>query len=416
MNNNSIRKHFLKLNYKNLSDTTLVVFLFFSLLIISCKKNANVENEDVQIKDKESLDCSVPQKAEDNLNDLDIKFMATVSEIEEDVTLVNDFSKMVRIPGGIFEMGGDTPEGFENMPKSALPQGDELPKHSVQVSDFWIDEHEVTNAQFAKFVAATNYITVAERPVDWEELKKQLPPDTPKPPDENLLPASLVFSYAPKDGSKDNLGNWWTFKPQVSWRYPQGLGSSIRGKENHPVIHISWYDALAYAKWAGKRLPTEAEWEYAMRGALKNAMYPWGNVKTNQGKHNANHLQGEFPYSNTVADGFDRTAPVKSFPPNGYGLYDMAGNVWEWTSDWYSAIYYLKLKELNQIAMNPKGPSEVFEVYGAYEKRKVIRGGSFLCHDDWCSGYRNSRRMRNTPDTSMEHVGFRCVRDVVTKN
>jgi len=222
----------------------------------------------------------------------------------------------------------------------------------------------------------------------------------------------LVFNYAHSGASKDNLNNWWTFERDVNWRQPNGQGSSIKGKENHPVVHISWYDALAYAKWKGKRLPTEAEWEYAMRGGKKNKMYPWGNEKTEQGKHYANHLQGEFPYTNTVADGFDRTAPVKSFPANGYGLYDMAGNVWEWTNDWYSGKYYFELNEGGGVADNPKGPDESFEVYNNLEKNKAIRGGSFLCHDNWCSGYRNSRRMRNTPDTSMEHIGFRCVRDI----
>lgn len=345
--------------------------------------------------------------------DLDASLIASVNAIETNTEKRSDFSEMVKIKGGAFEMGGDVVTGFEDMPKTALPQPDELPKHPVQISDFWMDEHEVTNAQFEVFVKATNYITVAERSVDWEELKQQLPPNTPKPPDEQLQPASLIFSYADKNASKDNLTNWWTYKNEVNWKQPQGPGSSIKGKENHPVVHVSWYDAQAYAKWAGKRLPTEAEWEYAMRGGKTNMMYPWGNEKTTGKTKYANHLQGEFPYHNTVADGFERTAPVKSFPPNDFGLYDMAGNVWEWTNDWYSAIYYLKLKELNKIAKDPQGPSNSFEVTGTYEKRKVVRGGSFLCHDNWCSGYRNSRRMRNTPDTSMEHVGFRCVRDII---
>lgn len=345
--------------------------------------------------------------------DLDASLIASVNAIETNTEKRSDFSEMVKIKGGAFEMGGDIVTGFEDMPKTALPQPDELPKHPVQISDFWMDEHEVTNAQFEVFVKATNYITVAERSVDWEELKQQLPPNTPKPPDEQLQPASLIFSYADKNASKDNLTNWWTYKNEVNWKQPQGPGSSIKGKENHPVVHVSWYDAQAYAKWAGKRLPTEAEWEYAMRGGKTNMMYPWGNEKTTGKTKYANHLQGEFPYHNTVADGFERTAPVKSFPPNDFGLYDMAGNVWEWTNDWYSAIYYFKLKELNKIAKDPQGPSNSFEVTGTYEKRKVVRGGSFLCHDNWCSGYRNSRRMRNTPDTSMEHVGFRCVRDII---
>ena len=398
----------LKLSCKNMYRIGLLAFLMIS--VISCNNIAKNEKVEVQVKEKTSMECVVPKNQDIVSEDLDTKLLMAISNIKEDPNLAKDTSGMVKIPGGIFEMGGDAPAGFENMPNTALAQGDELPKHPVQVSGFWMDTHEVTNAQFEAFVKATDYITVAERPVDWEELKKQLPPGTPKPPEENLLPASLVFSYASKGASRENLGNWWSLQPEVSWKQPKGPGSSIKGKENHPVIHVSWYDAQAYAKWAGKRLPTEAEWEYAMRGGLKNAMYPWGNEKTSQSRHNANHLQGEFPYSNTIDDGFERTAPVKSFPPNGYGLYDMAGNVWEWTNDWYSAIYYLKLKEQNEIALNPLGPSSSFEAYGSFEKRKAIRGGSFLCHDDWCSGYRNARRMRNTPDTSMEHVGFRCVR------
>jgi len=380
------------------------------LTAFSCKEKAV---DMIKQKGDDSLSCSSVSRGNLILGaaDLNPTYIAAVNAVEPDSVMASNNEGMRLIPGGVFEMGGDTPSGFEDMPATALPQGDELPKHKVKLNSFYMDEHEVTNGQFKEFVQATGYVTVAERPVDWEELKKQLPPGTPKPAEENLQPASLVFNYAPAGASKDNLGNWWSFKKQVNWRQPRGPGSSIEGKDDHPVVHISWYDALAYAKWAGKRLPTEAEWEYAMRGGLENAMYPWGNEKTETDEHYANHLQGEFPYTNTVADGFERTAPVKSFPPNGYGLYDMAGNVWEWTNDWYSAKYYMELKESGEVAVNPPGPAEAFEVYNNFEKKKSIRGGSFLCHDDWCSGYRNARRMRNTPDTSMEHIGFRCVRD-----
>ena len=350
-----------------------------------------------------------------DFTDLNPAFVKSIESIRENASKATDFNGMVKISGGVFEMGGDIAEGFEDMPKTAVPQVDELPKHTVRVSGFWMDEHEVTNAQFKEFVQATGYVTTAEHPIDWQELKKQLPPGTPKPPDENLLPASLVFNYANKGASKNNLSNWWTFKKNVNWKNPNGPGTSIEGKENHPVVHVSWYDAVAYAKWAGKRLPTEAEWEFAMRGGLSNNMYPWGNEKTEQGKHFANHLQGEFPYVNTVDDRFERTAPVKSFPANNYGLFDMAGNVWEWTNDWYSSKYYYELKLNGRIAINPMGPESGFDAYNNNEKKKSIRGGSFLCNDYWCSGFRNSRRMRNTPDTSMEHIGFRCIRDINTK-
>ncbi len=388
-----------------------IVLIIFSVgFIFSCKNKA-VEN--VNGVDQESLSCSSVSRTKVLMgeSDLNKSYLGAIDSIAPDPDKTNSFDAMVKIQGGVFEMGGDRPPGFEDMPETALPQGDELPKHSVQVSDFWMDKHEVTNAEFKAFVEATGYITVAERPIDWEEMKKQLPPDTPKPPEENLQPASLVFEYAPKSASRDNLGNWWSFKPQVDWRHPRGPGSTIDGLDNYPVVHVSWYDAMAYAKWAGKRLPTEAEWEYAMRGGIHEAMYPWGNEKTNSGKYYANYLQGEFPYSNTASDGFERTAPVKSFPPNGYGLYDMAGNVWEWTNDWYSGKYYYELSQAGGIAIDPQGPQESFELYNNDEKKKSIRGGSFLCNDDWCSGFRNARRMRNTPDTSMEHIGFRCVRD-----
>jgi len=386
---------------------SLLLFVFITTGI-GCKEKATP----VEVEGHDSLDCSSVSRASALGADIGVTIETQLDTLSSSSEVLDDYSGMVKIPGGVFEMGGDIPQGFEDMPKTALPQGDELPKHAVQISEFWIDEHEVTNAQFKAFVDATGYVTTAEKPIDWEELKKQLPPGTPQPPAENLLPASLVFHYAPANASRDNLGNWWSFTKQANWRQPKGPGSSIDGKDAYPVVHISWYDAVAYAQWAGKRLPTEAEWEFAMRGGQQNMMYPWGNEKTELGTNYANHLQGKFPYTNTIADGFEGTAPVKSFPANAYGLYDMAGNVWEWTSDWYSAKYYTELAEKGGIADNPQGPQEGFEVYNNLEKKKAIRGGSFLCNDDWCSGYRNARRMRNTPDTSMEHIGFRCVRDI----
>lgn len=391
------------------------IFVLSTLLIAFTACKGKVKEVVIE-PDHDTLDCGSVSRA-DLLGNKDGGGMVIATDsMATDQKEQNDYAGMVKISGGVFEMGGDVPEGFENMPKTALPQGDELPKHMVRVNDFWMDAHEVTNAEFKAFVDATGYVTTAEKPVDWEELKKQLPPETPKPPAENLLPASLVFNYAAPNASRDNLANWWTFKQQADWKHPKGPDSSIEGLDDHPVVQVSWYDAVAYAQWAGKRLPTEAEWEYAMRGGKKNNMYPWGNEKTEQGTHYANHLQGNFPYTNTVADGYEGTAPVKSFPKNGYGLYDMAGNVWEWTNDWYSAKYYYELAEKGGIADNPQGPEKSFEVFDNFETKKSIRGGSFLCNDDWCSGFRNARRMRNTPDTSMEHIGFRCVRDINNQN
>lgn len=342
---------------------------------------------------------------------LDEKFLSFLAKVELDSSRLSNYNGMVKIEGGTFDMGGDIPDGFDDMPETALPQPDELPKHPVQISSFWMDKHEVTNRQFAEFVNATGYVTVAERAIDWEELKKQLPPGTPKPPDENLAPGAMVFHYADPELSKQNLANWWEFVTGTNWRHPRGPGSSIEGKEDHPVVQISWYDAMAYAKWAGKRLPTEAEWEYASRGGKGNVMYPWGNEKIVESKPMANTLQGDFPYRNDVEDGYEFCAPVGQFDSNGYGLYDMAGNVWEWTLDWYDAAYYVQFNP-EVPAENPMGPEKPREVGQPYARNKTIRGGSFLCNDSWCSGFRNSRRMRLSPDSGMEHVGFRCVRDI----
>lgn len=310
---------------------------------------------------------------------------------------------MVLIPGGVFEMGGDN--------EQAMP--DEFPKHRVRVDSFYMDATEVTNAQFKKFVDATGYITTAERKPDWEELKKALPPGTPKPPDSVLVAASLVFKQTDGSVRLDDYTQWWEWVPGADWKHPQGQGSDIMGKENYPVVHISWYDAMAYCKWAGKRLPTEAEWEYAARGGLTNHIYPWGNEHINAGRPKANTWEGKFPYLNEVKDGYVLAAPVKSFAPNGYGLYDMSGNVWEWCSDWYHADYYQTLR--NGIAKNPEGPEKSFDPVDPYTPKKTIRGGSFLCNEIYCSGYRVARRMKSSPDTGMEHTGFRCVKDLRKK-
>ncbi|RYF12493.1 MAG: formylglycine-generating enzyme family protein [Flavobacteriales bacterium] len=285
-------------------------------------------------------------------------------------------------------------------------RADEKPIHKVRLSGFWIDVTEVTNKQFSEFVKATGYVTTAEQIPNWEELKKQLPPGTPKPPDSVLVASSLVFYSTRQKVDLNNPGQWWVWKNGADWKHPKGIGSSINGKENYPVVHVSWDDASAYAKWAGKRLPTEAEWEYAARGGIKDALYPWGNENVEFGKPKANTWQGSFPDKNTDWDKFDGLSATKSFAPNGYGLYDMAGNVWEWCSDWYTEDYYQKAE---QLSINPKGPAKSFDPAEPNTPKKVVRGGSFLCNASYCEGYRVSSRMKSSVDTGLEHTGFRCV-------
>lgn len=312
-----------------------------------------------------------------------------------------EYAGMVWIPAGEFMMGA--------VDGDSLARTDEKPRHKIRVEGFWMDETEVTNAQFRAFTKATGYLTTAERKPVWEEMKKQLPPGTPKPPDEVLVPGSLVFRQPDRPVPLDNPAYWWEWKPGANWQHPEGPGSSIAGRDNHPVVHISWDDAVAYAKWAGKRLPTEAEWEWAARGGQPDAIFAWGNEPIETGEVKANTWQGNFPNENTGRDGFQRAAPVKSFKANGYGLFDTAGNVWEWCQDWYRHDYYQTSNQSAGVA-NPPGPSTSFDPDEPTIPKRVQRGGSFLCHDSYCASYRVSARMKSSPDTGLVHSGFRCVR------
>lgn len=304
------------------------------------------------------------------------------------------------IPAGVLIMGTDDPKSQTN----------ERPAHKVQIDSFWIDEHLVTNAEFQQFVEATGYLTTAERKPEWEELKKMLPPNTQKPDDSLLVPGSLVFTPPSHPVSLNNMQGWWSWVKGACWKHPEGPDSDVKGRENHPVVHISWDDANAYAKWTGKRLPTEAEWEYAARGGLEGKRYPWGNEFKPNGKFMANTFQGKFPHHAIAEDGYIGTSPVKTYPANGYGLYDMVGNVWEWTSDWYhGTIYQQHAKQ--PINLDPTGPTHSFDPQDPYAAKHVIKGGSFLCHVDYCESYRPSARRGQTADTGTSHIGFRLVKN-----
>jgi len=324
-------------------------------------------------------------------------------------TQIKTEEQILQIPGMVWISGGIYDMGASDGDRMALPH--EKPKHTVKVDGFYMDETEVTNAQFSKFIEATNYITTAERPVDWDLIKQQLPPGTPKPHDSLLLPGSLLFKKTKE--SVPNLydfSQWWRWTTGANWKQPEGKGSSINEKDNHPVVHLSFEDAMAYCNWAGRRLPTEAEWEFAARGGKRDKIYFWGDL-TDKLSYYVNSWEGEFPVDNTQADGFEKSAPVKTYPPNGYGLYEISGNVWEWTSDWYSSQYYQYCKE-NSITNNPKGPKEAFNPSNPYVDERVIRGGSFLCNASYCASYRVSSRMATDPNTSLEHLGFRTVIDL----
>ena len=367
----------------NLKHYILYIFLLSSVL--ACKEVFE-ENETVG---------DMAEKGSEIQKELDF--------IEEPPAGMETPKGMVWIPGGKFVQGAVDDD------KMALNH--EKPAHAVVVDGFFMDETELTNAQFKKFVDETGYVTIAERQIDWEEMKKQLPPNTSKPHDSILQPGSLVFKKAKnKVPNLYDYSQWWDWKIGANWRQPYGKGSSIEGKENFPVVHIALEDALAYCKWAGRRLPTEAEWEYAARGGNDKGIFTWGEDGSKLSEM-ANTWGGIFPSSNTMEDGYENKSPVKSFPPNEYGLYDLAGNVWEWTQDWYNVQYYQEVKNKGTLK-NPLGAARAFNPANPQIAGKVIKGGSFLCNASYCASFRISARMANSTDSAQEHLGFRTVASI----
>ncbi len=304
---------------------------------------------------------------------------------------VPPFEGMLWIPGGTFLMGSD-----EHYPEEA-------PAHRVKVGGFWMDRHTVTNREFERFVAATGYVTLAERPAD--------PADYPGAIPELLVPSSAMFKKPAQKVDIRNSYNWWVYVSGANWRHPRGPASSIKKLGDHPVVHVAFEDAEAYAKWAGKELPTEAEWEFAARGGLDGAEFVWGDELTPGGKHLANTWQGEFPYENRNEDGYEWTAPVGSFPANGFGLHDMAGNVWQWTTDWYQE--HSRIESPCCTIDNPRGGQREasFDPHTPeiMIPRKVTKGGSYLCAPNYCRRYRPAARMSQPVDTSTCHLGLRCI-------
>lgn len=369
----------------------LFSLIILSFIFYSCQTSQNTKKRDI----KDDATCCLPKSN----NRYQVN---KAPSIQTSMKVEKALDGMVLIPGGTFRMGAR---------EKKFARADELPTHPVSVDSFYMDQQEVTNAQFAIFVEATGYVTIAERKPDWNEIKKQLPPGTPKPDDSLLIAASLIFSPPAQTVQKKDYHSWWKWQAGANWRHPSGPDSNLKGMDNYPVIHIAWQDAVAYAKWAGKRLPTEAEWEYAAIGGNDRNIYPWGSEGVAEGPIKTNYWQGSFPYFDQGSDGWVGLAPVMQYPPNHYGLYDMAGNVWEWTSDWYHHDYYQTASQTSP-SLNPQGPIESYDPDEPYTAKKSIRGGSFLCNDSYCAGYRTSSRMKSPIDTGMSHLGFRCVKDI----
>jgi formylglycine-generating enzyme required for sulfatase activity len=300
-------------------------------------------------------------------------------------------------------MGAADPLGQDANVVGMQATSDSRPIHRVYVDGFWMDKTEITNRQFAEFAKATGYVTVAER--------KPRAEDFPGAPPENLVAGSVVFAPPGQAVPLDDHFLWWTYVQGANWRHPLGPDSEFAGREDHPVVHIAYEDAEAYAKWAGKRLPTEAEWEFAARGGLAGALYPWGNEFMVDGRFMANTHQGHFPNEDTHADAHSGVARVAQFPPNGYGLYDVAGNVWEWTSDWYRPDYYSVLAQAGSTARNPRGPKNSFDPSEPGVAKRAHRGGSFLCTEQYCSRYMVGTRGKGEPSTGTNHLGIRLAKD-----
>ena len=312
---------------------------------------------------------------------------------------------MAWIPGGEFSMGCTVPNNGICSEATMNAVNDAQPVHRVYVDGFWMDKTDVTNDEFDKFVKATGYVTVAEI--------APTPEQFPGAPPENLVAGSTVFTPTTNAVPLDDYFQWWRYVRGANWRHPTGPASDLKGKGNYPVVQVAYADAAAYAKWAGKRLPTEAEWEFAARGGQAGKQFFWGDELKPGGKWMANIYEGHFPYHDTGEDGYAGLAPVAQFPPNGYGLYDMAGNVWQWCSDWYRADYYAELKSAGAVVRNPQGPPSSYDP-GDGQPERVHRGGSFLCTDEYCTRYMLGTRGKGDVDTGSNHVGFRCVKDGAT--
>lgn len=326
----------------------------------------------------------------------------SLKAIEPELTIEKKSAppNMVWIPGGEFTMG---------LAKSCEKKGfcgeveKDAPRHQVRVDGFWMDATEVTNEQFLQFVHATGYVTLAEKALRAEDYPDVAP--------EHLVAGAIVFAPSDEPIGKDNAYRWWRFVPGASWRHPLGPSTDIVGKEREPVVHIAYEDALAYAKWAGKRLPTEAEWEFAARGGAKDRLFPWGDELLLDGKHQANTYQGRFPMRNgdLGTDGYPGVAPVAQYAANGYGLYDMVGNVWEWCADWYHPQPDSHLASKGRVVINPQGPEKSFDPAEPGVLKRSMRGGSFLCHESYCSRYLLGSRGKGDISAATQHVGFRCV-------
>ncbi|WP_047548071.1 formylglycine-generating enzyme family protein [Psychroserpens sp. Hel_I_66] len=350
------------------------------------------------------LNCKNEVKQKDNNSDISkIDENSGYEILKEKPSNIQTPDGMVWVPGKLFLQGAKDGDEFAMMR--------EKPAHQVIVDGFFIDITEVTNKEFKSFIDATNYVTIAERPIDWEEMKKELPPNTPKPHDSILRPGSLIFNKNVNTVvNMANYSQWWTWKIGANWKHPEGPKSSIKGKDNYPVVHIAYEDAQAYCKWANRRLPTEAEWEAAAQGKATDHIFTWGNDPSKLNDY-ANTWQGAFPVKNESIDGFELIAPVKSYPANDLGIYDMMGNVWELTSDLFNANHYKEM-DASKITINPSGAKNAYNPDSPNQKEHIIKGGSFLCHASYCASFRISARMGTAVDSGSDHTGFRTVATV----